>query len=94
MLLAAVGNCAGYLGRKVGANSFPAVSWSIDDAVKLEMGNPPSVMFNVLVELLEKGEREKRRAVLKRPSLPMVHMASFGMSLWKSLMCKEDEKEC
>ena len=101
MLLAAVGNYAGYLARKVQANSSVAEcckqelvqQQEMEIAVELERGDPPSVMFDALVELVDRGELETGRAVLKRPSLPMAHMASFGMSLWDSLMCREDKKE-
>lgn len=101
LLLAAVGNYAGYLARKVQANSSVAECCKQELAqqeemkitVELERGDPPSVMFDALVELVDRGELETGRAVLKRPSLPMAHMASFGMSLWDSLMCREDKKE-
>ena len=54
---------------------------------------PPSAVFHALVELVDRGELESHRAVLKRPSLPMVHMTSVGMSLWDSLMYKEEKKK-
>ena len=69
-------------------------SAEIEISVELERGDPPSAVFNALVELVDRGELESRRAVLNRPSLPMVHMTSFGMSLWDSLMCKEEKKKC
>ena len=99
LLLAAVGNYAGYLARKVGANSSVAAcckqelaQQEIEISVELDRG-APSAVFNALVELVDRGELESRRAVLKRPSLPMVHMTSFGMSLWESLMCKDEDKK-
>ncbi|XP_050704607.1 uncharacterized protein LOC126990095 [Eriocheir sinensis] len=101
LLANSVGNYAGYLARKVQANSSVAECCKQELAqqeemkitVELERGDPPSVMFDALVELVDRGELETGRAVLKRPSLPMAHMASFGMSLWDSLMCREDKKE-
>ncbi|XP_057685632.1 uncharacterized protein LOC130911949 [Corythoichthys intestinalis] len=41
----------------------------------------------------DKGELEMGRAVLKRPSLLMAHLVSFGISLWDSLMCRKHKKE-
>ena len=64
----------------------------IEISVELERDGPPSAVLHALVELVDRGELESYRAVLKLPSLPMVHMTSVGMSLWDSLMCKEEKK--
>ena len=54
----------------------------IEISVELEKDGPPTSVFHAIVELVDGGELESHRAVLKQPSnLPMVHMTSVGMSL-------------
>ncbi|XP_050724360.1 uncharacterized protein LOC127002437 [Eriocheir sinensis] len=74
-LLAAVGNCRlpgqegpGQLfcGRVLQAGACPA--GGDEDYRGAREGDPPSVMFDALVELVDRGELETGRAVLKRPS--------------------------
>jgi hypothetical protein len=95
LLVASIGNYAGYLAKKVQSKMSVArcCKNELCDEGEIFMedpGNETQSQFLALANLVDRGSIQDGSNVLQRPTLPMAHLVSFGVWVWDSLMCSEN----
>ena len=92
LLVASIGNYAGYLAKKVQSKGSVASCCKEElcdegTIAVVDAGTEVSAKFTALTDLVDRGSLLDGSNVLQRPALPMAHLASFRMMIWDSLMC-------
>lgn len=98
VLAASIGNYAGYLAKRVQAKGSVATCCKQDLCSEGEILiedhsalTDALTKLTALTNLVDRGFLLNADSnVLKRPTLPMAHLVSFGMRIWDSLMCSKN----